>query len=128
MRASQAMPFGAKAILYRPKLFSDHEEVIIYERDEFRRTFNNIRDCIQEIILKNHQLEQQQNSRGLMGEWIWIMERIHLIDNNLEDFFTDNSCQGFLDTYIPNPVESEEGVIMGNLTLDDVTDLTLNSL
>lgn len=128
MRASQAMPFGAKAILYHPKLFSEYEEVIIYERDEFRRTFNNIRDSIQEIFLKNHQLEQQQNSRGLMGEWIWIMERIHLIDNNLEDFFTDNSCQGFLDTYIPNPVESEEGVIMENLTLDDVTELTLNSL
>jgi hypothetical protein len=122
------MPFGAKAILYHPKLFSEREEVIIYERDEFRRTFNNIRDCIQEIFLKNHQLEQQQNSRGLMGEWIWIMERIHLIDNNLEDFFTDNSCQGFLDTYIPNSVESEEGIIMENLTLDDVRELTLNSL
>ena len=128
MRASQAVPFGAKVILYHPELFSEHEEVIIYERDEFRRTFNNIRDSVQEIIIKNQQQEQQQNSRRLMGEWMWIMERIHLINNNLEDFFTETPCQGYLDTYIHNSGESEEGELLESLKLDDVRELSLNSL
>ena len=98
MRASQTVPFGAMAILYHPKLFSQHEEIIIYERDEFRRTFSNIRDCIQEIFLKNHRLDQQQNRRRLMGEWIWIMKQVYIIHNNLEDFFTETPCKGYMDT------------------------------
>jgi len=128
LRASQAVPFGAKAILYHPKLFSDHEEVIIYERDEFRRTFSSIRDYIQEIFLKNHQLEQQQNSRRLMGEWFWIMERVHIINNNLEDFFTQTPCQGYMDTYIHNPVESVKEGASESLIFDDVKALTLDLL
>lgn len=128
MRASQAIPFGAKAILYHPELFSDHEEVIIYERDEFRRTFSSIRDYIQEIFLKNHQLEQQQNSRRLMGEWIWIMGRVHLINNSLEDFFTETPCQGYLDSYIHNPVESVGDGVLKSLILDNEKAPTLDLL
>lgn len=128
MRASQAIPFGAKAILYHPELFSEHEEVIIYERHEFRRTFSSIRDYIQEIFLKNHQLEQQQNSRRLMGEWMWIMERVHLINNSLEDFFTETPCQGYLDSYIHNPVESEEDGVLKSLILDNEKAPTLDLL
>lgn len=127
MRASQGVPFGATAILYNPELFSDHEEVIIYERDEFRRTFSSIRDYIQEIFLKNHQLDQQ-NSRRLMGEWMWIMERVHIINNNLEDFFTETPCQGYLDTYIHNPIESADEGVGESLFFDDVRALSLDLL
>ncbi|OPX57687.1 MAG: hypothetical protein A4E25_02062 [Methanobacterium sp. PtaB.Bin024] len=128
MRASQAVPFGAMAILYHPKLFSQHEEVIIYERDEFRRTFSSIRNCIQEIFLKNHQLNQQQNRRRLMGEWIWIMKQVHIINNDLEDFFTETPCQGYMDTYMHNLVESTEEGIMESLIFDDARALTLDLL
>lgn len=43
MRVSQGIPHGPKAGLYGPELFQDHEEVIVYEREEFWRNFTGIK-------------------------------------------------------------------------------------
>jgi hypothetical protein len=114
MKVSQAVPFGAKAMLYHPELFNSHEEVIIYERNEFRRTFNSIRNNIKDIILKDHQLKEQESCR-VMGQWFWTMDRIHIINSTLDSFFTETPCQSYLDAYIPSPVVTVEEEVAESL-------------
>jgi hypothetical protein len=46
MRVSQGIPHDPKARPYYPELFQDHE-VIIYEREEFRRNFTGMKGYIE---------------------------------------------------------------------------------
>lgn len=62
MRASQGIPHGPKARLYHPELFKDHEEVIVYEREEFRRNFIHIRESINNIIMTDLNLNRDEES------------------------------------------------------------------
>jgi hypothetical protein len=39
MRLSQGVPCGRKLELYNPELFNKQEEVIIFVRDKFNRTY-----------------------------------------------------------------------------------------
>ena len=54
MRVSEGVPRGRIAELYNPEMFQEHEEVIVFTRDEFRRFYNSMQqqiDYINEIDL-----------------------------------------------------------------------------
>lgn len=117
MRASQGMPFGAKAIAYHPELFKKNEEVILFERNEFKRTFTTIHEYLNDIFLKDYSLWGDINSDSLAGYWPWIMERIHIINLSLELFLVESPCQSYLDTYIHNPVKASEEELVESLSI-----------
>jgi hypothetical protein len=76
MRVSQGMPVGAKAKLYDPDSFHDREEVIIYSREEFKRTYVAMHNQVHDIFLMERLWDQEDNKK-LMGQWYWIMGKIH---------------------------------------------------
>lgn len=47
MRVSEGILRGRKVQLYHPELFSDHEEVVIYTRDAFRRNYLSIKENLE---------------------------------------------------------------------------------
>ncbi len=55
----------------------DREEVIIYSREEFKRTYRAMHNHVNDIFLMDHHLSRDDNIK-LMGHWHWIMERIHI--------------------------------------------------
>lgn len=71
MRASQGIPHGPKARLYYPELFQDHEEVIVYEREEFRRTFTNLRNNIRDIFWMDISLKSDKEYYQACGHYSW---------------------------------------------------------
>jgi calcineurin-like phosphoesterase family protein len=109
MRASQGIPHGPKARLYHPELFQDHEEVIVYEREEFRRTFTNLRNNIRDILWMDLSLKSDKEYM-LPGIWPLLMERVHFINLEMDSFFSGKPAQGYLDTHLFNtiPVDKEE--------------------
>jgi len=46
MRVSEGVPNGRIAELYNPEMFQEHEEVIIFTRNEFNRFYTSMREQI----------------------------------------------------------------------------------
>jgi hypothetical protein len=54
MRISEGVPKGQFVELYNPEMFQDHEEVIVFTREEFKRYYKSMQeqiDFINEIDL-----------------------------------------------------------------------------
>lgn len=105
MRFSQGTSYGRKAELYNPEIFYDHEEVIVFNREEFGSAVKSIMnqiDYITDIYLKLG----IQDEYKLMGLWPKIMERVHIIDLNMEDFLIQDPVQSYLDAHLFNTSES----------------------
>jgi hypothetical protein len=49
MRVSEGVPRGRIVELYDPGLFQEREEVIVFTRDEFNRTYTSMREQIDYI-------------------------------------------------------------------------------
>ena len=49
MRVSEGVPRGRIAELYNPGMFKEREEVIIFTREEFSRTYTSMREQIDYI-------------------------------------------------------------------------------
>lgn len=114
MRTSQAVPLMEKARIYDSESFRDREEVIIYPREEFKRTYRAIHNHVNDIFLMNH-LSNDDN-RKLMGHWHRIMERIHIINLDLDSFLSFRPSQGYLDTYLNFPVRIVEDEMLDSLS------------
>ena len=68
MRVSEGTPNGRIAELYNPEMFQEHEEVIVFTRDEFNRCYTSMRqqiDYINEIDLYLDRSEEWK----LIGYW-----------------------------------------------------------
>jgi len=107
MRVSQGVPCGRKIELYHPELLNDHEEVIIYTRDEFRRTFSLMQEQMDFIIKLDMRLKMKDDYH-LWGGWPVIMERVHILGSGLNSFYSDKLSQAYLDTYLHEEVRAEE--------------------
>lgn len=125
MRASQGIPHGHKTRLYNPELFQDHEEVIVYEREEFRRNYTQIRESINNIILTDLNLKRDEQWK-LMGHWPRIMERIHFINQGLNSFFSENPVQCCLDTYLYEIVKANEQELVKSLSNQPIESMSLD--
>ncbi len=111
MRVSEAIPRGRKVHLYHPELFSNHEEVIIYTRDEFRRNYVAMREHMEYAFKQYSQIDSEREWE-LAGYWAKIMERIYFLNVNMELLLDKGPSQAYLDTYVEIPVDPSEDLLL----------------
>jgi hypothetical protein len=99
MRLSQGVLCGRRIELYHPEFFEEHEEVIIFTREEFRRMYQSMDTQINHIHRLDMGLDRGEEWNS-MGVWPRIMECIHILTLNLESVFNSNAIQTYLDSYI----------------------------
>jgi len=105
MRVSLGVPVGRNIDLYNPELFDEHEEVIIFMREEFSRTYGSIMENMEFINLRNMVLDRSEMWK-LGGSWPEIMEHVHIIGLNMKDFLDEKPVQSYLDAYLYGTSES----------------------
>jgi hypothetical protein len=72
MRVSEGVPNGRIAELYNPGLFQEHEEVIVFRRKDFNRTYRSIQEQI-DYINKVDILLDRVEEWMLLGYWPKIL-------------------------------------------------------
>ena len=115
MRVSEGVPRGRKIFLYHPELFKEHEEIIVYNRQEFKRAYLSINEYIDFIFKQYSQIDRERDFE-LAGHWARIMGRIHFINQNMELFLDKGPSQSYLDTYIKIPVDPSEDLLVESAT------------
>jgi hypothetical protein len=111
MRANQGASYGRYGELYRPEMFNNREEGIVFKREEFVSAFKSMMSSIEHINDIDLQFNRQDDYK-LLGLWPQIMSRVHIIDVNIDDFLMHESSQGRLDAYLHSPSEpSLPGVV-----------------
>lgn len=101
MRFSEGMSKGRFAEITYPETFEQNEEVIVFTREEFSRMYYSMQDqinYINDITLKFDWNE----SWKLMGIWPRIMERINIMDINMDTLIKQRPEQAYLDAYLYN--------------------------
>jgi hypothetical protein len=96
MRISEGVPKGQFVELYNPEMFQDHEEVIVFTREEFKRYYKSMQeqiDFINEIDLYLKMSEEWK----LMGYWPKLIERIYILDINMDSLLKKEPLQCYLD-------------------------------
>lgn len=99
MRVSEGIPRGRKIFPYHPELFKEHEEVIVFNREEFKRTYLSMHEYIDELV-NLYSCFDQDRCWELEALWHVIMERIHMININKDLFYEFNDLQTYLDTHL----------------------------
>ena len=107
MRVSEAVPNGRIAELYNPELFQEHEEVIIFAREDFNRTYSSIKEQIEYINKIAVHLDEGEDWK-LLGYWPKILDRIYLLDLNMDLIFQEEPTQCYLDTYLYDTIRSSK--------------------
>ena len=74
MRMSEGVPQGRIAELYNPEMFQEREEVIVFTRDEFNRTYTSMREQIDYINKTDLHLDRSEEWK-LIGYWPKILEK-----------------------------------------------------
>ena len=107
MRVSEGVPRGKIAELYNPEMFQEHEEVIVFTRNEFNRFYTSMRrqiDYINNIDLYFDRSEEWK----LLGHWPKILERIHIIDVNMDSILKKEPLQCYLDASLYNTIRNSQ--------------------
>jgi hypothetical protein len=107
MKVSQGVLCGRRVQLYHPELFKEHEEVIIFTREEFRRIYESMVQQIEHITRLDMSLDRSEAWK-MLGVWPKIMERAHLLNLNLESILINKPLQAYLDTYVYDNTELPE--------------------
>lgn len=76
MRVSEGDLNGRMAELSHPELFREHEEVIVFTREEFSRTYRSIMERLDYIVKVDLHLDRSQE-RKMIGYWPKIMQNVH---------------------------------------------------
>lgn len=79
MRVSEGVPRGRIAELYHPEMFQEHEEVIVFTRDEFIRFYNSMQQQISYIDKIDLFLDRDEEWK-LIGYWPKIIEKVYLLN------------------------------------------------
>ena len=107
MRFSEGVPKGRFAEL-NPEMFQDHEEVIVFTREEFSRFYNSMMEQINYVNKIDLFLDRNEDWK-LLGYWPKLMEKVHIIDVNMESILTkEPSLQSYLDASIYNTVKNSQ--------------------
>jgi hypothetical protein len=101
---------GRRVQLYHPEFFNEHEEVIIFTREEFKRMYQSMAMQIDHITRLDMSLDRSEEWM-MIGVWPKIMERIRLLDLNLESIFSNKPLQTYLDTYIYDTADLPEIIV-----------------
>lgn len=99
MRVSEGVPRGRFIQLYHPEMFEEYEEVIVFNRNEFHRTYASIEEQIDHINKAYLRLDGEDDWK-LMGYWPKIMEKVRLLDLNMDLIFKNEPMQCYLDAYL----------------------------
>ena len=105
MRVSEGVPDGRMAEVYHPELFQEHEEVIVFTREEFSRTYTSIQRQLDYIVKVDLHLDRSQEWK-LIGYWPRIMQSVSRIDRDMDLIFKKEPLQSYLDAYLHEPIES----------------------
>lgn len=105
MRISEGVPRGRFVKPYNPEMFSEGEELIVFTRDEFNRTYTSIFEQIVHIDKTNLYMDRDEEWK-LMGYWPKIMERVHILDLNMDLIFKNELLQSYLDAYLYNTAQN----------------------
>ena len=96
MRVSEGVPRGRIGELYNHEMFQEHEEVIVFTRGEFSRFYNSMQDQIDYINNIDLFFDRSEEWK-VLGYWPKIVERIHILDVNMESILTKEPIQAYLD-------------------------------
>jgi hypothetical protein len=107
MRISEGVPRGRIAELYNPEILEEHEEVIVFTRDEFNRTYTSMREQIDYINKTDLHLCKSEEWK-LIGYWPKIMEKVYILDVNLDSILKREPLQCYLDACLYNKVGSSQ--------------------
>lgn len=99
MRLSEGVPRGRIVELYNPDMFNEHEEVIVFIRDEFNRTYTSMREQIDYINKADLNLDRSEEWK-LVGYWPKIMEKVQILDAGMDALFRNEPVQCYLDAYM----------------------------
>jgi len=105
MRVSEGVPRGRIAELYNPGMFQEHEEVIVFTRDEFNRTYTSMREQIDYINKTDLHLNRSEEWM-LIGYWPKILGRVYILDMNLDSILKKEPVQCYLDASLFNTIRS----------------------
>ena len=105
MRVSEGVPNGRIAELYNPEMFQDREEVIVFTRNEFNRFYTSMREQIDYINNIDLYFDRSEEWK-LLGHWPKIMDRIHIIDVNMDSLLKTEPLQCYLDASLYNTIKS----------------------
>ena len=111
MRISEGVLKGRFAKPYNYEMFGDGEEVIVFTREEFNRTYRSMKEQINYINKKEALLETGDDWK-LLGYWPQISERIRILDTNIDSIFEEEPLQSYLDTYLFNEIEKTKEKIV----------------
>lgn len=113
MRFSEGTTKGRFAEITYPDMFNDKEEVIVFTREEFSwvyRSMLNQVNYVNDMALKLDPTETWK----LMGYWPKIMERVHILDKNMDMLLTEKPQQAYLDAFLygaPTRVKTKPPII-----------------
>ena len=107
MRVSEGVPFGRIAELYNPEKFEEHENVIVFTRDDINRRCTSIMKEIDYINKIDLHLDRSEEWK-LIGYWPKIMQSVHNIDMNMDLIFKQGPIQSYLDAYLYTDVLSSQ--------------------
>lgn len=107
VKLSEGVPRGRFVELYNPENFQEHEEVIVFTRDEFNRTYTYMQEQI-DYINKQQTLVEIGEEWKLLGYWPKIMGKVHLLDKNMDSIFKKEPLQSYLDAYLHDTIVSSQ--------------------
>lgn len=107
LRVSEGVPSGRVADLYHPGKFQQREEVIVFTKEEFQRTYNSIQEQIYHVNKLDIHTHRSQDYL-LLEYWPRILERINLLELNMRNVFEEKPVQSYLDAYLYGIIKSTE--------------------
>ena len=105
MRVSEGVPNGRIAELYNPEMFQEHEEVIVFTKGEFNRFYKSMQEQIDYVNKVDLYLDRCEEWK-LIGYWPKILERVHILDMNMDSLLKKEPLQCYLDAYMFNTIRS----------------------
>ena len=113
MRITEGIPRGRIAELYHPEMFQEREEVIVFTRKEFSRLYTSMRQQIDHINGIDLYFDRNKEWK-LIGYWPKIVERIHILDVEIDSFLKEDPIQCYLDAVLYGTARSSNKNIVSS--------------
>jgi hypothetical protein len=86
-------------------MFQEHEEVIVFTRDEFSRTYTSMREQLDYINKIDLHLDMGEEWK-LIGYWPKILGSVYILNMNLDSILKKEPVQCYLDASLFNTIRS----------------------